>query len=197
MPPPPAPTPPQPVQQPQAHPATPPAHPLPKPPPPAPPSPTSQPHPTTNPAPTSDALDNTLEKLRALVHQQQAPKARYNPQQGGAPDAGGSPTADSTSQLSAAQRNAIGNHVQPCWTSDPGALDLDKMHVLLTVVTDTSGVVREATVAPPDQGKLSDPRFRVFTERAIRAVLSPSCADLPLPNFMLGKVNRLTFRFSP
>ena len=46
-------------------------------------------------------------------------------------------------------------------------------------------------------GKLSDPVFQAFAERAIRAVEDVRCATLPLPKQMLGKVNKLTFRFSP
>lgn len=160
------------------------------------PSQTSQPNPTKNPAPQSDALNNTLEKLRAL-EKQKPPTARYNPAQGGAPNSGGSPNGNDTSALTAAERGAIGDHVRPCWTSDPGALDLDKMQALLTVTTDASGVVRQASVAPSDQGRLADPRFRAFAERAVRAVMDPTCANLPLPRSMLGKVNVLTFRFSP
>ncbi|MEO8714536.1 MAG: hypothetical protein ABI369_05950 [Acetobacteraceae bacterium] len=176
----------------------PPLPPLPMPPPPAPPSPTAQPNPTVNPAPSSPALENTLEKLRAQAHQQtRAPLARPNPRQGGAPNAGGDPSANDTSALSASERGAIGDHVRPCWTTDPGALDLDKMQVLLTVTTDATGVVRRAEVAPADQERLSDPRLRVFSERAVRAVLSPACANLPLPAKLLGKVNVLTFRFRP
>lgn len=161
------------------------------------PSHTSQPNPTKNPAPESDALDNTLEKLRAMVRQQKPPTARYNPARGGAPNGGGSPAGNDTAALTAAERGAIGDHVRPCWTTDPGALDLDKMQALLTVTTDPTGEVRVATVAPADQGRLADPRFRAFAERAVRAVMDPSCANLPLPPSMLGKVNVLTFRFTP
>jgi hypothetical protein len=195
MPPPPAPAPPKPA--PQSPPAPARSLPLPKPPPPAPPSPTSQPNPTPNPAPASNALENTLEKLRALNRQQHAPTARPNPHQGGAPNSGGNPAADNTAELSVADRGRIADHVRPCWTSDPGALDLDKMQALLTVTTDANGVVRQAVVAPADQAKLGEPRFRVFAERAVRAVMSPSCANLPLPRDMLGRINTLTFRFSP
>jgi hypothetical protein len=37
----------------------------------------------------------------------------------------------------------------------------------------------------------------VFSERAIRAVLDPNCANLPLPPKMLGQVREFTFRFRP
>ncbi len=132
-----------------------------------------------------------------MTRQQKAPTARYNPAQGGLPNSGGSPTGNDTAALTAAERGAIGDHVRPCWTTDPGALDLDKMQALLTVTTDPTGEVRVANVAPADQGRLADPRFRAFAERAVRAVMDPACANLPLPPSMLGKVNVLTFRFSP
>jgi outer membrane biosynthesis protein TonB len=200
---PPAPPPPQaPPTPPQPTPPQP-AKPLPLPPPPAPPPPapesaTSQPNATKNPAPNSQALDNTLEKLRQLAEQKQAPKSRYNPQAGGAPNGGGNPLGNDTAALSMAQRGAIGDHVRPCWNTDPGMLDLDKMQVMLTVTTDANGVARAAVVAPDDLGRVAaNPRLRVFSERAIRAVLAPQCANLPLPPAMLGKTNVLTFRFSP
>ena len=53
-------------------------------------------------------------------------------------------------------------------------LDLDKMQVLLTVTTDAGGVVRRAVVAPEDVGRVGgNMRLRVFSERAVRAVLDP------------------------
>ena len=176
--------------------------PLPVPPPPTPtPSPqssTSQPNPTKNPAPESNALENTLEKLRSLQRQTQPPKARYNPQAGGAPNGGGNPLSDDTSALTVGQREAIGNYVRRCWSTDPGMLDLDKMEVLLTVTTDASGVVRRAEVAPEDVGRVAaNTRLRVFSERAVRAVLDPNCANLPLPPNMLGQIREFTFRFRP
>ena len=87
--------------------------------------------------------------------------------------------------------------MRECWTKDPGALDLEKMRVLLTVTTDDAGTARIAVVADEDRGKLSDPRFRAFAERAVRAVLDARCAGLPLPGTMKGRNAVLTFRFSP
>jgi hypothetical protein len=158
----------------------------------------SQPNQTKNPAPESNALENTLEKLRALQKQSQPPKSAYNPPRGGAPNGGGNPNGNDTASLTLAQRGAIGDSVRRCWTTDPGMLDLDKMQVLLTVTTDASGVVRQAIVAPDDAGRVAgNPRLRVFSERAIRAVLDPNCANLPLPQPLLGQNRVFTFRFSP
>lgn len=120
-----------------------------------------------------------------------------NPQQGGAPNGGGNPQGNDTAALSADQRGAIGDEVRACWTYDPGALGVDQMQVLLTVTTDAAGVARLAQVAGADAGRLSDPVFRAFAERAVRAVLDPRCANLPLPRNMLGRTNVLTFRFRP
>lgn len=132
------------------------------------------------------------------MEQKQPPKARYNPQAGGAPNGGGNPLGNDTAALSSAERGQIGDHVRACWTTDPGMLDLDKMQVLLTVTTDGTGMVRQAVVAAEDQGRVAgDMRLRVFAERAVRAVLDPHCANLPLPAAMLGKTNVLTFRFRP
>jgi hypothetical protein len=142
-------------------------------------------------------LENTLIKLRALQKQTEPPRARPNPQQGGAPNGGGNPQGNDTAALSGDQRGAIGDHVRECWTYDPGALGVDKMQVLLTVTTDPAGVARLAVVAGSDEARLSDPVFRAFAERARRAVLDPHCADLPLPQTLLGRPNVLTFRFSP
>lgn len=131
--------------------------------------------------------------------QTQAPMARANPTQGGAPRLGGSPTGDITAKLTGAQRGAIGDKVRECWTKDEGALDLAKMSVVMTVTLDANGTVRMAEVADSDRGKLGDPRFRAFAERAQRANLDPRCSDLSkeLPKAELGRVARLTFRFRP
>ncbi|MBN8899423.1 MAG: hypothetical protein J0H57_00175, partial [Rhodospirillales bacterium] len=138
-----------------------------------------------------------LDKLRALARQSAPPKAQPNPRAGGQPQGGGNPLGNDTAALSAEQRGAIGEHVRECWTKDAGALDIDKQRVLLTVTTDAAGTARQAVVAGEDVARMGDPRFRAFAERAIRAVLDVRCANLPMPKAMIGKVNVLTFRFTP
>ena len=165
------------------------------PPPPAPPSQTSQPNPTKNAAPDSRELNNTLERLRALQRQTQPPTARASPAPG---SSGGSPTGTLTDRLSADQRGAIGDKVRECWTKDAGALDLEKMQAMLLVTVDGEGVARLVVIAPEDEGRLGDPRFRAFFERARRAVLSPRCATLPVPRTLLAAGSgTLKFRFRP
>jgi hypothetical protein len=127
---------------------------------------------------------------------QSAPSKARNSPSGGQPN-GGNPGGNDTAALSADQRGAIGDHVRECWTKDAGALDIEKQRVLLTVTTDPDGVARKAEIVGDDIGRMSDPRFRAFAERARRAIMDPRCANLPLPNNVLGKVNILTFRFTP
>jgi hypothetical protein len=110
----------------------------------------------------------------------------------------GNPLSDDTSALSAAQRGAIGDFVRRCWSPDLGRLNLDNMEVLLTVTTDGGGVVRRVTVAPEDEVRVAgNMRLRVFSEQAVRAVMDPNCANLPLPQMMLGQARTFTFRFRP
>jgi hypothetical protein len=152
---------------------------------------------TKNPAPDSTALNNTLEKLRALQNQTKPPTAKPNPKSGGAPNAGGNPKGDITATLSAQQMGAIGDRVKECWTKDPGALDLERMSAYMTVQVDAAGTVRRAEAADEEAGRMNDPRFRAFVERARRALLSAQCATLPLPKDKLGAQQSLTFRFRP
>jgi outer membrane biosynthesis protein TonB len=215
QPPAPAPPPPPPVESPDAAPTPPPPPPqppqkttstvvqpkLPLPPVPQPPapaqSPTHQQNVTKNPAPLSQSVLNTLEKLEALQKQTTAPTAHYNPDQGGAPNGGGSNQSTANSRLSGADRNAIGNHVRPCWGIDAGAPGVAGFSVNLMVTTDATGTVRDAEVAPQDQGKMGDPIFAAYAQRAVDAVMNYQCATLPLPSYMLGQTQKFLFNFSP
>jgi outer membrane biosynthesis protein TonB len=215
QPPAPAPPPPPPTQSPTVAPAPPPPPPqppqkttsnvvqpkLPLPPVPQPPapaqSPTHQPQVTKNPAPLSQSVLNTLAKLQALQKQTTPPKALYNPDQGGAPNGGGSNQSTANSRLSGADRAAIGNHVRPCWGIDAGAPGVASFSVNLMVTTDGTGTVRDAEIAPQDQAKLGDPIFAAYAQRAVDAVMNYQCATLPLPPNMLGKNQTFLFNFSP
>jgi len=171
--------------------------PPPVPPPPAPPSRTAQPSPTANPAPDSREAENTLARLRALQRQTQPPTGQPNPQAATAPQVGGSRQGDITASLSAQQQGAIGDKVRECWTKDAGALEIERLSVQLIVTYDETGTARLAEVGDADRGRMGDPRFRAFAERAMRAVRDPRCASLPIPRNEIGRVGSLTFRFRP
>jgi outer membrane biosynthesis protein TonB len=215
QPPAPAPPPPPPVQTPSVAPTPPPPPPqppqkttstvvqpkLPLPPVPQPPapaqSPTHQQHVTKNPAPLSQSVLNTLLKLEALQKQTAPPTAHYNPDQGGAPNGGGSKQSTANSRLSGADRSAIGAHVRQCWSIDAGAPGVSSFSVQLLVTTDGTGTVREAEVAPQSMGQMSDPVYAAYANRAIDALEDYRCATLPLPSSMMGQNQTFIFNFSP
>jgi hypothetical protein len=160
-------------------------------------SPTHQQQVVKTPAPLSKSVLNTLMKLEAIQKQDKPPTAVYNPDQGGAPNAGGSTKSTANSGLTGADRDAIGNHVRPCWNIDAGAPGVAGFNIQLLVTTDAGGVVRQAVVAPQDQGKLSDPIQAAYANDAINAVMNYQCANLPLPPDMMGKINTFLFDFTP
>ncbi len=195
--PPPPPPPPRPPQK-QTSTQKPPPKPQPVTKPPAPAqSATHQQHEVKNPLPLSKNVLNTLSQLRVNQPQEKPPTSQYNPDQGGAPNGGGSPNSTANSGLSEADRNAIGAHVRPCWGIDAGAPGVQNFSVQLLVTTDASGTVRDAQVAPASQGNMGDPVYSAYAQRAIAAVENYQCATLPLPSYMLGKVQTFLFNFTP
>ena len=159
----------------------------------------TQPNETKNATPDTHSLLATLEKFQADQKQTTPPRHRYNPPRGGSPEGGGSPYGDITSSLSLAEQRAVGNSVRRCYTEDTEARNYATFQAHMVVTTDASGVARAVKFSPGDLGRMSaDPSFRAFAERAADAVLSPECANLPLPGRVLGAgPQNLNFVFRP
>jgi outer membrane biosynthesis protein TonB len=159
----------------------------------------SQPHPTKTAVPDTRALDNTLEKFMADQTQKAPPTHRYNPERGGKLHGGGSKTGGLTGELSDGQRKQIGDDVRRCYSEDTAARDYAKYTATIVVTIDATGEARDAVLSPADIARgESDAAFRAFAERAVRAVLDPTCAKLPVPPELLGKPSQtLNFRFRP
>ncbi|CDG38441.1 MULTISPECIES: hypothetical protein [Asaia] len=146
----------------------------------------------------SHSLLATLDALRADQKQTHPPKARANPQQGGAHNGGGAPNGDITNALSSAQQKAIGGSVRRCYSEDTEARNYASFSAHLIVTIDATGEARMARFAPDTQAKAaSDPSYRALAERARDAVLSPTCSKLPIPSNLLGKTHELKFVFRP
>ncbi len=138
------------------------------------------------------------EKSNELPQRQPPPQTpRSNAESGGPLPVGGARHGDITATLTAVQMGAIADKVRECWKRHGGAAHIHQMSVQLIVTYDQQGVARIARVGPVDIGRMADPAFRAFAERAQRAVLSPRCSDLPIPPADLGKVGTLTFSFVP
>jgi hypothetical protein len=160
---------------------------------------THQPNHTKNPAVDTRSLENTLQKLLADQKQDTPPKHVYNPDRGGARDAGGQKHGNLTGALSEGQRKTIGDEVRRCYAEDTAAKDYATYVATMTVTIDAQGTVRAVELSAADRARASaDFAFRAFAERAERAVLDPQCASLPVPANLLGQPSaRLSFRFRP
>nr|WP_294915511.1 energy transducer TonB [uncultured Neokomagataea sp.] len=158
----------------------------------------TQDHPTKNAQPDSHSLLATLDSFRADQKQTHAAHARANPPQGGAPDGGGVPNGDITKALSLGDQKAIGASVRRCYTEDTEARNYASFTAHMIVTIDAQGEARLARFAPETAARAaSDPSYRVLAERARDAVLSPTCAHLPIPGNLLGKTHELRFVFRP
>ncbi|GBQ43565.1 energy transducer TonB [Komagataeibacter sucrofermentans] len=159
---------------------------------------TTQPNEAKKHVPDTHSLLATLDTFRADQKQTHPPKARPNPQQGGAPDGGGSPDGDITSSMTATEQKAIGNSVRRCYSEDTAARNYAQFVAHLVVTVDGTGMARMVDFAPQTQAQMeADPSYRALAERARDAVLSPTCAKLPIPQNLLGQTRQLKFVFRP
>lgn len=156
---------------------------------------THQRHDVKKPQQLSTSILNTLQNLKNQQQQTQVPTHVYNQDQGGDPDAGGTNQSTANSRLSGADKNAIGQHLRPCFNVDAGAPGLAAFQVLLDITTDAQGIIRVATIDQKDQSRLSDPLFNAYAQRAVAAAMNVQCATLPLPASMLGSNQNLTVEF--
>ena len=162
------------------------------------PSRTTQPNEAKKHVSDTHSLLATLDAFRADQKQTHPPKARPNPQQGGAPDGGGSPDGDITSSMTASEQKAIGNSVRRCYSEDTAARNYAQFVAHLVVTVDGTGTARMVDFAPQTQAQMAaDPSYRALAERARDAVLSPTCAKLPIPQNLLGQTRQLKFVFRP
>ena len=101
-------------------------------------------------------------------------------------------------RLSTSQQKAIGAEVRRCYTEDTAAKDYASFVAHLIVTVDATGEARIVQFSPETQARMNtDPSYRALAERARAAVLSPTCAKLPIPKKLLGQPRQLKFVFRP
>ena len=154
---------------------------------------------TKNPAVDTHSLQNTLEKFLADQKQVAPPTHTYNPSRNGAPDAGGNLHGNLKGVLTQGQAKTIGASVKRCFSSEVESKDYASYSVMLEVVVDGEGEVREAHLAPEAQAHAAqDPAYLAFSDASLHAVLDPQCSKLPLPPNLMGKSGQtFRFRFTP
>lgn len=149
--------------------------------------------------PDTHSLLATLDKFRVDQKQTHPPKARPNPQSGGARDGGGTPEGQNiTKNLTAGEQQKIGASVRRCYNENTVAKNYASFVAHVVVTIDETGVVRVVDFTPQTQAHIDkDPSYRVLAEGARRALLDPNCAKLPLSEKYLGQIRRLSFQFRP
>lgn len=162
-----------------------------------PPSETEQAKAASKMASDSHSLLASIENFRSEEKQKEPPKAHPNPTPGGTVKGGGNPDGD-TRALTSGEQKAMGASVRRCYEQDTGSRGYENFQAHLEITTDADGIVRIADFASETQAEMdSNPVFRAFAERARDAVLSPTCAKLPLPARMLGEEHVFKFVFRP
>ncbi|MDF7674280.1 energy transducer TonB [Acetobacteraceae bacterium ESL0697] len=145
----------------------------------------------------SHSLLATLDSFRTEQKQTRPPQAKANPSRGGSPKGGGDPDGD-TKSLNMGEQKAIGASVRRCYQEDTAAKNYASFVARMIVTVDSTGEARIAEFAPDTAARMaSDPTYRVLAERARAAVLSPTCAHLPVPGRLLGQTRQFRFVFRP
>ncbi|MBV9785708.1 MAG: hypothetical protein JO264_18030 [Acidisphaera sp.] len=121
----------------------------------------------------------------------QAPKPPSAP----VAEAAAAPTPGPT--MTPAERAAVGQFVRSCWMTSTNSVYAGRFPLNVLVQTDETGTIRAARVADADVPRLTDPQFHEFAELAIRSLLEPRCATLPLPPSMIGQRRVFDIHFGP
>jgi hypothetical protein len=100
--------------------------------------------------------------------------------------------------LTPLQKSNVGDEVRSCLLHYNNGRGKPGTFVLIKVITDATGTVQLAEVAPTDQARvLADPALRLLAEHAVRALLDRRCAALPLPDSLRNAPHSFEFRVSP
>jgi hypothetical protein len=194
----------------------PPPEPLPKPEPPKPVPPVPEPKPEPpKPVPDLPKVKPTPPKqdekktkddqdfdqlLKNLAKTDPTPQAKDPPKPQKRPptpqQASNAPNAPLGSEITTAQKDLIAAAVQRCWYDDPGARGNGTMQAVIRVWLSADATV-ERTEIVDTEGRMADPVWRAFAERARRAPLNPTCSKLPIPADKLEDLRVFTFTFTP
>lgn len=99
-------------------------------------------------------------------------------------------------QISMSEMDALRAQLAQCWNVLPGARDAADLIVDIEVVVTPSKTVQEARVV--DQLRYnSDTFFRAAADSALRALRSPACTPLSLPDGKYDQWKDMTVRFDP
>lgn len=100
------------------------------------------------------------------------------------------------SQLSMSEMDALRSQLAECWTVIAGARDAQDLAVDIQVTVAADKTVTDARIV--DQLRYgSDPLFRAAADSALRALKSPGCTPLHLPDGKYEQWKSMTVNFDP
>ncbi|MBU6236028.1 MAG: energy transducer TonB [Alphaproteobacteria bacterium] len=100
------------------------------------------------------------------------------------------------SSISMSEMDALRSQLAGCWNVLPGAREADNLAVDIEVVVTAAKTVQDARVV--DQLRYnSDTFFRAAADSALRALRSPDCSPLNLPDNKYDQWKNMTIRFDP
>lgn len=99
--------------------------------------------------------------------------------------------------LPAEVRADIAEHLRVCRLAPHPAAGAPAFSVRVEMDVDDRGIAHLVRVAPVPPSLAAEPAYRPFAEAVGKTLVSPDCAKLPLPGYLLGQVRTVTFRFTP
>ncbi|MCE2965437.1 MAG: energy transducer TonB [Alphaproteobacteria bacterium] len=190
----------------------------PTPPPPAPAKPIEQPKPAPKPevkpqpvktpeppkpAPKPEAKQTVddfatsiLKNVEKTRPQPTAPAAKQaeQPKQGAVATTGAM-AEDLGAKITGSEMDALKQQISRCWNFPAGAKAADELVVTLRVAMNADRTVRTATVI--DAPKNPSLYWQAASESALRAIYSPRCTPLKLPEGKFNEWRSFTIRFDP
>lgn len=169
--------------------------------------PINKPRPQTKPAPPaekaapqSDMLASVLKNVAKMkpmeAAQQSDVKTEAPPSSQSGTGAGTGVGASLGSRLMITEEDALRRQIEQCWNPPIGARDAQSLVVEVIIDVNQDRTVANADVVDKLR-YASDPFFRAAADSAIRAVRSPKCNPLALPEDKYEQWKRIDFTFDP
>lgn len=99
-------------------------------------------------------------------------------------------------QLTIGELDALRRQLEDCWNVPIGARDIENMVIDVNIVVGPDRVVQQAGIVDKSRYN-SDSFFRAVADTAIRAVYSPSCSPLHLPEGKYEIWKNIIVEFNP
>ena len=175
--------------------------PKPEPPKPEPPKPSTKPEPPKPQDKPKQKQDQDFDQLlknltKTPVTAQKSDQPPKPQKQQATQVASAQPDAPLGAQLSTSEKDLIAAAVEQCWGIDAGERGIAGMRAVVRVELNPDGSVRTTSIVDTE-GRMSDPAWRAFAERAARAPLIPKCNKLPIDPDKIDQMQTFTFTFTP